>query len=161
MTGRIYTGDELTADLELECDVCVIGSGAGGAWLAHELVAAGKRVVMLEEGGYHTRREFDMTEARAFPNLYQELGNRTTDDLAISLLQGRSVGCGTTVNWCSSFRPPERILKTWREVHGIDTLSTEVLTLTLRPSSVGCTSPPGRSRPSTRTTACCGTAWAS
>jgi choline dehydrogenase-like flavoprotein len=127
VSGRIFTGDEITQNLELDCDVCVIGSGSGGAWLAYELVAAGKRVVMLEEGGYHTRREFDMTEARAFPSLYQELGNRTTDDQAISLLQGRSVGGGTTVNWCSSFRTPERILRHWREVYGIDTLSTAVL----------------------------------
>lgn len=128
MTGRIFTGDELTKDTTLDCDVCVVGSGSGGAWVAHELVKAGKSVVMLEEGGYHTRREFDMTEARAFPNLYQELGNRTTDDLAVSILQGRSVGGGTTVNWCASFRTPERILKHWKDVHGVDTLSTEVLT---------------------------------
>lgn len=127
MTGRIFTGDEVTRDATIDCDVCVVGSGAGGAWVAHELVQAGKSVVMLEEGGYHTRREFDMTEARAFSNLYQELGNRTTDDLAVSMLQGRCVGGGTTVNWCSSFRTPERILKIWKDVHGVETLSTEVL----------------------------------
>lgn len=126
--GRIYTGDELTKDLTIECDVCVIGSGAGGAWTAHELVKQGKRVVLLEEGGYHTRREFDMTEARAFTNLYQELGNRATDDLSLTIIQGRSVGGGTTVNWCSSFRTPQRILDTWRDRFGIDTLTTEALT---------------------------------
>ena len=126
--GRIFTGDELTKDLEVTCDVAIVGSGSGGAVLAHELVKAGKSVVMLEEGGYHTRREFDMTEARAFPNLYQELGNRATDDLSITMLQGRSVGGGTTVNWCSSFRTPDRILSTWKDVHGIDTVNKEVLT---------------------------------
>lgn len=126
--GRIYTGDELTTDKVIECDVCVIGSGSGGAWTAHELVKQGKRVVMLEEGGYHTRREFDMTEARALPNLYQELGSRSTDDLAITILQGRSVGGGTTVNWCSSFRTPQRILDVWKDRFGIDTLTTETLT---------------------------------
>lgn len=125
--GRIITGAELTQDVSVECDVCVVGSGSGGAWTAHELVRAGKSVVLLEEGGFHTRREFDMTEPRAFQNLYQELGNRATDDLALTILQGRSVGGGTTVNWCSSFRTPERILKIWREKHGIETLSTEVL----------------------------------
>jgi choline dehydrogenase-like flavoprotein len=123
VSGRIWTGDELSKDLDLSCDVCVVGSGSGGAWLAHELVKAGKRVVMLEEGGYHTRREFDMTEARAYPSLYQELGNRTTDDLAITMLQGRAVGGGTTVNWTTSFRTPERILRLWKEAHGVDTLS--------------------------------------
>ena len=125
--GKIYTAAELTTDLTLECDVCVIGSGAGGAWTAHELVKQGKRVVMLEEGGYHTRREFDMTEARAFKNLYQELGDRGTEDLSITILQGRSVGGGTTVNWCSSFRTPERILQVWKDRFGIDTLTSELL----------------------------------
>ncbi len=125
--GKIYTAAELTQDLTLECDVCVIGSGAGGAWTAHELVKQGKRVVMLEEGGYHTKREFDMTEGRAFTNLYQELGDRGTDDLSITILQGRSVGGGTTVNWCSCFRTPERILQVWKDRFGIDTISTEIL----------------------------------
>jgi choline dehydrogenase-like flavoprotein len=125
--GRIYTGDEVEKDVELSCDVCVVGSGSGGAWLAHELVGRGLSVVMLEEGGYHTRREFDLTEATAFPNLYQELGNRTTEDLSINILQGRSVGGGTTVNWCSSFRTPKRILDNWRDVHGVEGLSEETL----------------------------------
>lgn len=128
MSGRIFTGDELTEDVVVECDVCVIGSGAGGAWTALELVRQGKRVVMLEEGGYHTRRDFDMREARAMPMLYQELGNRTTDDLSLTILQGRSVGGSTTVNWCSSFRTPRRILDTWRDRFGVDTLSEEALT---------------------------------
>jgi choline dehydrogenase-like flavoprotein len=124
--GRIFTSEALTQDVVVECDVCIVGSGSGGSWLAHELVNQGKRVVLLEEGGHHTRREFDMTEARAFPTLYQELGNRGTDDLSLSILQGRSVGGGTTVNWCSSFRTPERILKFWREAYGSQ-LTTEML----------------------------------
>lgn len=125
--GRIYSGDEVPGDREIACDVCVIGSGAGGSVLADQLVSRGLSVVMLEEGGYHTRSEFDLTESNAFPNLYQELGNRTTDDLSISILQGRSVGGGTTVNWCSSFRTPKRILDHWRDVHGVEGLSEEAL----------------------------------
>jgi choline dehydrogenase-like flavoprotein len=125
--GRVYTGDEVTSDLTLSCDVCIIGSGAGGGVLAFELASRGKSVIQLEEGGYHTRREFDLTEATAYPNLYQELGNRTTDDLSITILQGRSVGGGTTVNWCSSFRTPKRILDHWRDVHGVEGLSEEAL----------------------------------
>ncbi len=125
--GRIITGDEITQDVSVSCDVCVIGSGSGGAWVAHELVKAGKTVILLEEGGYHTRREFDMTEARAFPSLYQEMGNRATEDLSITILQGRSVGGGTTVNWCSSFRTPERILKLWADRYGIETLTLDAL----------------------------------
>lgn len=128
MIGKILTADDVSADVAVDCDVCIVGSGPGGSWLAHELAAQGKSVVMLEEGGYHTRREFDLTESRAFGNLYQELGNRVTDDLSISLLQGRSVGGGTTVNWCSSFRTPDRILKNWAEVHGVEGVTKEALT---------------------------------
>ncbi|HEX9508741.1 MAG TPA: GMC family oxidoreductase N-terminal domain-containing protein, partial [Myxococcales bacterium] len=125
--GRIFRGEQISSDVEVSCDVCVVGSGAGGSVLALELVSRGFSVVMLEEGGHHTQREFDLTEATAFPNLYQELGNRTTDDLSISILQGRSVGGGTTVNWCSSFRTPKRILDHWRDVHGVEGLSEEAL----------------------------------
>jgi choline dehydrogenase-like flavoprotein len=126
-TGRIIEGNEVASDLEISCDVCVIGSGSGGAWLAHELVGRGLDVVMLEEGGYHTRAEFDLTEGTAYPKLYQELGNRTTEDLSVVVMQGRSVGGGTTVNWCSSFRTPKRILDFWRDAHGVEGLSEEAL----------------------------------
>src|SRR5262249_32240693 len=125
--GRIYSGDEIPSEREITGDVCVIGSGAGGAVVADQLVSRGLSVVMVEEGGYHTRREFDLQESKAFPNLYQELGNRTTDDLSVTILQGRSVGGGTTVNWCSSFRTPKRILDHWRDVHRVDGLSEDVL----------------------------------
>lgn len=125
--GRIYTGDEIDRDLTLECDVCVIGSGSGGGWLAHELVGRGLSVILLEEGGYHTARDFDSTEATANGNLYQEMGGRTTEDLAINIMQGRCVGGGTTVNWCSSFRTPPNILQLWADRHGVKGLTAAAL----------------------------------
>jgi choline dehydrogenase-like flavoprotein len=125
--GRIYTGDDLTADTIVDCDVCVIGSGPGGAVLANELVGRGLHVVMLEEGGHWTKRDFDLTEATAYPHLYQDHGNRATDDLSILILQGRSVGGGTTVNWCTSFRAPPRTLARWQETYGLVGLTEESL----------------------------------
>jgi choline dehydrogenase-like flavoprotein len=127
MTGGVVTGAERTADLDVKADVCVIGSGAGGAVLAAGLAERGLTVVMLEEGGWHQRREFTGEEAVAYPLLYQERGTRATADLAITVLQGRSVGGGTTVNWTTCFRTPERILAHWRAVHGIEGVDPEVL----------------------------------
>ncbi|HZI09336.1 MAG TPA: GMC family oxidoreductase [Myxococcus sp.] len=127
MSGRIWTGDELTEDRTMTCDVCIVGSGAGGGVLGHELTRRGLDVVMLEEGGYRTRRDFDQTEATAYSTLYQELANRATDDLAISILQGRTVGGGTTVNWTASFRTPSEILDHWRDAHGVKGLSAATL----------------------------------
>jgi choline dehydrogenase-like flavoprotein len=42
--------DQLTDDLILEADVCIIGTGAAGLTMALELIPTGIRVVMLEAG---------------------------------------------------------------------------------------------------------------
>ena len=36
-------------------DVIVIGSGAGGGTLVHRLAPSGKRILLLERGGYVAR----------------------------------------------------------------------------------------------------------
>jgi choline dehydrogenase-like flavoprotein len=117
--GTIHAGAELPELSAVEVDYCVVGSGPGGSVAAAVLAEAGARVAVVEEGGHYTRRDFNMQEAWAYPALYQDHGNRATDDLAIIVLQGRSVGGGTTVNWTSSFRTPERTLQLWAERHGV------------------------------------------
>jgi choline dehydrogenase-like flavoprotein len=126
--GRILSGRDHTVNTTLHCDVVVVGSGAGGSVLAERLTARGLDVVMLEEGGYWTRRSFDGREDHSYPRLYQEMGNRATDDQSVLILQGRNVGGGTTVNWCTSFRTPRRVLEHWRDRYGVKGLSEEALT---------------------------------
>jgi choline dehydrogenase-like flavoprotein len=123
----MFLGTDLTSDMEHECDVCIVGSGAGGSVLAAGLVARGLRVVMLEEGGYFTRDDFRLRESQAYPMLYQDRGTRATADLAITVLQGRAAGGGTVVNWTTCFRTPDRILAHWQEVHGIEGLDAATL----------------------------------
>ncbi|MGR3310734.1 MAG: NAD(P)-binding protein [Candidatus Brocadiales bacterium] len=45
---------QIKSDIEEKVDVCVIGSGAGGAVTAKELAEAGYSVVGMEKGGYYT-----------------------------------------------------------------------------------------------------------
>jgi choline dehydrogenase-like flavoprotein len=123
----LVRGAEIPGDLTLDADVCIIGSGPGGSVAAARLANAGARVVLLEEGGYHTRKDFKMQEAVAFPQLYQEHGNRATDDLSIAILQGRGVGGGTLVNWTTSFRTPETTLTVWRERFGLAEMTPAAL----------------------------------
>ncbi len=125
--GRIVEGHEVNANRDLTCDVCIVGSGAGGAVLAAGLVGRGLNVVLLEAGGAHTKADFDLQEGRAYPMLYQDRGTRGTADQSISVLQGRSVGGSTTVNWTTCFRTPPRILKHWADHHGVDGLTADAL----------------------------------
>lgn len=112
-------GATITQDLVLKPDVCVIGSGAGGAIAAHTFAAAGYDVLVLEAGGHYTQADFDMHEDTAFRHLYQEDGGRSTADLGIAILQGRSVGGSTTVNWTTCFRTPEHVIEHWAQVHNV------------------------------------------
>ena len=57
-------------DLVLEADVCIVGTGAGGAVTAATLARAGLSVLMLEEGGYFTHADFTMREKDTEPRLY-------------------------------------------------------------------------------------------
>ena len=109
----------LERDLTIETDVAIVGTGAGGGTAAEILAASGLRVALIEEGPLASSSQFRMLESDAYSQLYQESGARKTKDKAISILQGRCVGGGTTVNWTSSFRTPPATLDHWQRAHGI------------------------------------------
>jgi long-chain-alcohol oxidase len=100
-------------DLKLTCEVCVIGSGAGGGTVAGVLAAAGKDVIVLEAGGYYDDADFDGAEMGGFQRLYSEAGFAATADHSVGLLAGECVGGGTVVNYCTSFRTPDDIRAEW------------------------------------------------
>ena len=110
---------------DITCEVCIIGSGAGGATLAAQLCAQGIDVVMIEAGSNRYAKHFSMNEAQAFNTLYQEGGLRATKDLGISILQGATLGGSTTINWTTCFRTPDRILDIWQKTYGLHDLSSE------------------------------------
>lgn len=115
----------LGQDAQLEADVCIIGTGAGGGIAADVLSSTGLKVVMVEEGLLKSSSDFRMLESEAYATLYQESASRKTADKAINILQGRTVGGSTTVNWTSSFRTPTPTLKYWRERFGLSELTDE------------------------------------
>jgi len=120
---RAHDAAELDDDLELECDVVVIGTGAGGAVVASELARAGHAVVMLEEGGYFDRRHFN---GRAVPMqklLYRNMGATFgLGNVVLPIPVGRSVGGTTTINAGTCYRVPERVLTHWRDDFGLTEL---------------------------------------
>jgi choline dehydrogenase-like flavoprotein len=116
---KMIDASVLERDLEMEADVVIVGTGAGGGTAAEILAQAGLAVILVEEGPLRTSADFRMRESDAYPELYQESAARKTKDKAINILQGRCVGGGTTVNWTSSFRTPEATLAYWERVYGL------------------------------------------
>jgi choline dehydrogenase-like flavoprotein len=123
----IDAASALAATTTFECDVVIIGTGAGGGITAELLAKAGLKVIMLEEGALKSSRDFNQRESEAYPQLYQESAGRKTKDKAINILQGRTVGGSTTVNWTSSFRTPSPTLKFWRDEFGLKDYNDEAL----------------------------------
>jgi choline dehydrogenase-like flavoprotein len=116
---KVTDASTLTDDRTIEADVAIIGTGAGGGVTAEILALAGLNVVLIEEGALKSSKDFKMREAQAYPTLYQESGARKTKDKAINILQGRTVGGTTTVNWTSSFRTPNGTLDYWQKNFGL------------------------------------------
>lgn len=74
--GIIHRGSDLSSTTSLQCDVAVVGSGAGGSLAAAKLAASGAKVIVLEEGGNFTSADFDLHEENAYPRMYQDNGSR-------------------------------------------------------------------------------------
>jgi choline dehydrogenase-like flavoprotein len=109
----------------LHADVCIIGSGAGGAMAAMVAAEAGLRVVVLEAGGYFAPEDMTQREEQMLPQLYWDAAGRTTHDRKIRIHQGKGVGGSTlhNLNLCKRIARP--VLEQWQRDHGMRHLPLE------------------------------------
>jgi choline dehydrogenase-like flavoprotein len=106
-------------DTTLDCDVVVIGSGAGGGVVAGELAAAGKSVIVLEQGDYYNEADYNQLELDMLSRLYLDGGATSTKDRSLTILAGGCLGGGTVVNYTTSFRTPDRVREEWARDFGL------------------------------------------
>jgi choline dehydrogenase-like flavoprotein len=103
-----------------ECDVAIVGSGAGGAVAAAMLAEAGLDVVLLEAGRAFDRETYPTDPLEAIAALYREGGLTIADGRPpIPVPVGRAVGGTTVVNSGTCFRAPPAVLERWRRQHGV------------------------------------------
>jgi len=125
---KVTDGSQLTGNMEIEADVVVVGSGAGGAVTAMELAQRGLAVVLLEEGGYYHRSDFTGRPLDMQMLLYRLQGYQASvGNVTVFCPTGRTVGGSTTVNSGTCMRAPERWLRRWRERYGLRELTPEVM----------------------------------
>ena len=102
--------------INLDADVIIVGSGAGGGTVARTLAPLardGMRVLLLEQGPRlddheFTGREIDMADA-----LYEDGGGFLTADGTMTLAFGRAYGGSTVVYTGTSLIAPERVIRRW------------------------------------------------
>lgn len=125
---RVHAAEGARGALELECEVVVVGSGAGGAVAAKELAEAGCAVILLEEGSYADRRDFAGRPLENQRKLYRASGATfSIGNVLIPIPLGRTVGGTTTINSGTCFRTPEAVLRRWGTEHGLTSLTPEAL----------------------------------
>ncbi|MGB4267839.1 MAG: GMC family oxidoreductase [Spirochaetota bacterium] len=104
-----------------DADVCIIGSGAGGAVVAYELAVIGYSVVVVEEGGYFTTKDYNGKPLNNMKAMWRQAGSTVSFGIPpISIPTGKCVGGTTAINSATCFRTPEHIIKQWNENVRVD-----------------------------------------
>jgi len=114
---------DLSPGEDLECEVVVVGTGAGGAVVGKELADAGHAVVFVEEGDHHRRDAFNGSAIDAHQRFYR--GAFSVGNAPMPVMVGRMVGGSTAINTGTSFRTPEWVLERWCRELGTDDFRPE------------------------------------
>ncbi len=118
--GPAQEGIAARFPVDLEADVVVVGSGAGGGVVARDLAAAGRSVLVIEAGPLVKEPDMPTDELAALDRLFLQGGLAATSDGSILLLAGASVGGGTTVNWATCLPPSAATREEWAQRHGVE-----------------------------------------
>lgn len=112
----------------LDTEILVVGSGAGGAVTAAALAAAGRAVLVVEEGPWvdpDAMEPFSLPEQEAkyrHHGLSPALGNPV-----IAYVEGRCVGGSTEINSGLFPRLPHDLAAEWRTTYDIDEFGIDLL----------------------------------
>jgi choline dehydrogenase-like flavoprotein len=113
-------GDTVACGEGEECDVAIVGSGAGGAVAAAELAAAGLDVLVLEAGPHFNRDSYPADRLEAVAGIYRDAGLTIAEGRPpIPVPVAKVIGGTTVINSGTCFRAPEPVLHGWRDEYGV------------------------------------------
>lgn len=115
-----FVNDTLNASsTELETDVLVVGSGAGGGVVAKYLAERGVGVLVADAGIYVPQDEMVGDQKFAFEQMHYGGGFVPTRDASTRVLAGAGLGGGTSINWSATLRPRFYLREAWSRKFGL------------------------------------------
>jgi choline dehydrogenase-like flavoprotein len=111
--GNVRVYADYDRDFSEDVDVVVVGSGPAGAVAAKELVDAGLRVALVEEGPPFTPQDFEIDGAISMARTMREGGLRMTQGTVMPTMQGIALGGGSLVNSAICNKAPDFVLDDW------------------------------------------------
>ena len=109
------TIDKKDVSIPKSIEVAVIGSGSGGG-VAANILQEKYEVGIFEKGSYGNGETNN--ETFGYHNFYDTNGIQQTRGYKVLLLAGMGIGGGTSVNWTTSLRTPDKILDEWDSLTG-------------------------------------------
>jgi choline dehydrogenase-like flavoprotein len=122
--ARVVNGSD---HLVLETDILVVGSGAGGSFIAAELAARTKqRVLILEKGDFVEPTDFFQRERLMMPRIFDtefsvlEVFGINVPTVSTAVVTGKLVGGSATINHALAFEPPRPVIRDWHDQLGAE-----------------------------------------
>lgn len=128
MPDNIFEFTDISKDQTIKTQVCVIGTGCGGATVAKKLTDQGLDVVMVERGGYYHAGTMDQNELNMAGKISAERNLATSHDGGNVLVYGANVGGASVHYWADSYRTPAEKLDKWQQHYGLEGHSLADLT---------------------------------
>lgn len=98
----------------IDADICIVGSGAGGALMAWQAAKRGLKTVVLERGPYMRASDMSTAESQMIPRLYKDGGMQMSTSMDLFIMQGSCVGGSTVISNMVLMRPEPKVFSRWR-----------------------------------------------
>lgn len=112
----------------LDCDILIVGSGAGGSIIASVLTQAGLDVLMVEEGPYIDAKHAPKYADEGIRKLWRNSGLTVAlGKTPIAYAEGLCVGGGTEINSAIFQRTPDELIEEWARKYKIKEFTPSIL----------------------------------